>query len=43
MDEITTRLSATVFSKLDANHGYWQVPLDNYSQHLIVYLDAIAL
>ena len=32
LDDIATRLSgATVFSKLDANHGYWQEPL--YSQH----------
>ena len=35
IEEITTRVAgATVFSKLDANHGYWQVPLDEESQLL---------
>eukprot|EP00731_Ephydatia_muelleri_P013210 Em0007g520a len=29
LEDIATRLSgATVFSTLDANHGYWQIPLD---------------
>ena len=34
-DEISTRISgATLFSKLDANHGYWQIPLDEESSLL---------
>ena len=33
IEDITTRLSgAHVFSKLDANHGYWQIPLSKQSQ-----------
>ena len=29
IEDITTHLSgAKYFSKLDANHGYWQIPLD---------------
>ena len=29
IEEITTRVArGRVFSKLDANHGYWQIPLD---------------
>ena len=35
IEEITTRVArATAFSKLNANHGYWQVPLDEESQLL---------
>ena len=38
IEEITTRVAgATVFSKLDANHGYWQVPLDVESQLLTTF------
>lgn len=38
LDDIATRLNgATVFSKLDANHGYWQVPLDKTSQLLTTF------
>jgi hypothetical protein len=38
IEEITTRVAgATVFSKLDANHGYWQVALDNESQLLTTF------
>ena len=38
IEEITTRLSgATVLSKLDANNGYWQIPLDEASQLLITF------
>ena len=34
-DEISTRIGrATLFSKLDANHGYWQIPLDEESSLL---------
>ena len=33
IEDITTRLSgAKYFSKLDANPGYWQIPLDETSQ-----------
>ena len=36
--EITTRVAgATISSKLDANHGYWQVPLDEESQLLTTF------
>ena len=32
-DEIPTRLTgAGIFSKLDSNHGYWQISLDEASQ-----------
>ena len=35
LEDITTRLSgACIFSKLDANHGYWQIPLSKSSQLL---------
>ena len=38
IDDITTRLSgATVFSKLDANNGYCQIPLDEASQLLTTF------
>ena len=38
IEEITTRVAgATVFSKLDANHGYWKVPLDEESQLLTTF------
>ena len=38
IEEITTRISgAKVFSKLDANHGYWQIPLDKESQLLTTF------
>ena len=38
IDDITTRLfGATVFSKLDANNGYWQIPLDEASQLLTTF------
>ncbi|XP_062570142.1 uncharacterized protein LOC134232211 [Saccostrea cucullata] len=38
IEDITTRLSgATIFSKLDANSGYWQIPLDEASQLLTTF------
>ena len=38
IEDITTRLAgATIFSKLDANHGYWQIPLDEESQLLTTF------
>ena len=34
-EEISTRLAgATTFTKLDANKGYWQIPLDEASSYL---------
>ena len=41
LEDITTRLSgARVFTKLDANHGYWQVPLSEESQLLTTFNSA---
>lgn len=38
IEEITSRLSgAILFSKLDANSGYWQIPLAESSQLLITF------
>ena len=38
LEDITTRLSgAQRFSKLDANHGYWQIPLTTDSQLLTTF------
>ena len=38
LEDITTRLTgACVFSKLVANHGYWQVPLAKESQPLTTF------
>ena len=38
LEDITTRLTeACVFSKLDANHGYWQIPLSIESQVLTTF------
>ena len=38
VEEIATRVSgAKVFSKLDARHGYWQIPLDESSQLLTTF------
>ena len=38
IEEITTRVAgAKVFSKLDANHGYWQIPLDEESRLLTTF------
>ena len=38
IEDISTRLTgAKVFSTLDANHGYWQIPLDPASQRLTTF------
>ncbi|XP_028411675.1 uncharacterized protein K02A2.6-like [Dendronephthya gigantea] len=38
VEEIASRVSgAKVFSKLDAKHGYWQIPLDEPSQLLTTF------
>ena len=38
VEEIATRVSsAKVFSKLEARHGYWQIPLDESSQLLTTF------
>ena len=38
LKDITTRLAgAQMFSKLDANHGYWQIPLTTDSQLLTTF------
>ena len=38
IEEITSRMSgAKVFSKLDANHGYWQLKLDTESELLTTF------
>ena len=38
LEDITTWLSgARIFSKLDANHGYWQIPLSEESQLLTTF------
>ena len=39
VDDILAQISGGVmFSKLDANSGFWQVPLAKYSQHLTTFL-----
>ena len=39
VDDVLAQLSgATVFSKLDANSGFWQIPLDLSSRHLTTFL-----
>ena len=38
IENITTRMAnAKWFSKLDANQGYWQIPLDEESQQLTTF------
>ncbi|XP_060073561.1 uncharacterized protein K02A2.6-like [Ylistrum balloti] len=38
IEDITTRMSgAKIFTKLDANSGYWQIPLDEPSQLLTTF------
>ena len=38
IEDITTRMAnATWFSKLDGNHGYWQIPLNPESQLLTTF------
>ena len=36
-DTATCLSGARIFSKLDANHGYWQIPLDDESQQLTTF------
>ena len=39
VEETLTRLTGTtVFSKLDANSGLWQIPLSKESQHLTTFI-----
>ena len=39
VDNILAQLAgATVFSKLDANSGFWQVPLDESSRELTTFI-----
>ena len=41
LEDITTRLSgARVFTKLNANHGYWQIPLSKENQLLTTFNSA---
>ena len=38
IEEIVTRVAgAKIFSRLDANHGYWQIPLDEESRALTTF------
>ncbi len=38
IEETVTRVAgAKIFSKLDANHGYWQIPLDEESRALTTF------
>ena len=38
IEDISTRLTGTkVFSTLDANHGYWHIPMDPASQQLTTF------
>ena len=40
IEDISTRLTgAKVFSTLDANHGYWHIPMDPASQQLTTLLE----
>ena len=39
VDETLAHLNgATVFSKLDANSGFWQIPLSDNSKHLTTFI-----
>ena len=39
VDETLALLSgATVFSKVNANSGFWQIPLANESQHYTIFI-----
>ena len=43
VDETLTLLSgATVFSKVDANSGFWQIPLADESQHYTTFISLLA-